>query len=347
MRARLALVACLTLVGSGVMVRAIESGARASTDRAQEFSYSSFTLRDSVLALPADERARLRDALCRSAELELDPRRRDQATSELFVVTTDVPGRGVAQRLLAHLDATRERVASSLGTSGEVRLQTEPVHVYVLASAHAYQRLLSRAQQLSWSAGFYHPSGFIALNGQWPAQEFLYRYLMHEATHALIDRMVRKTGVELPRWLEEGFADYIGHADLVRGELYPGRHRDRWAGRAFDPRADSFLLVPSAARLDAAQVKAVVRRGEALSLRDLFALDSRSFYGADRQRYYTQAWMAVEFLHHGQANWDTAGFPSFFRAVAEGTPLSEAFQRVYGTQPESLDEAFHKFALQF
>ena len=346
MRTRLALMACLLAV-PGPTARAVEASGRVSADRSQEYSYAGFTLRDTVLALPPTERALLRDALCKSAESELDSRNRQAAASDLFVVVTDVPGRGAAQRLLAHLDATRERIASSLGTAGIFRLREEPVHVYVLARADAYQRLLSRAQQLSWSAGFYHPSGFIALNGQWPSHDFLYGYLMHEATHALIDRMVRKTGVEMPRWLEEGFADYIGHADLVRGELRPGRHRERWAGRAFAPKIGEFVLIPSAARLDAAQVKRIVRSGKRLSLRDLFELDSQSFYGADRRRYYTQSWMTVEFLHHGRADWDTTAFPQFFRAVASGAPIREAFVSTYGSAPEDLDEAFRQFALRF
>ena len=49
--------------------------------------------------------------------------------------------------------------------------------------------------------------------------EALLGTMMHEATHAFVDRHMTEPGRYLPRWLGEGFAEYVGYSEVRKGRL--------------------------------------------------------------------------------------------------------------------------------
>jgi len=105
--------------------------------------------------------------------------------------------------------------------------------------------------------------------------------LFHEAFHAYLDTWVYPSAqYAVPRWLNEGLAQLFEHAFVEVGELNPGRMEDR--------------------RL--ADIQENVRRGRALTLREVLAAPPEQFFvrhtrekfEADRQ--YNAAWSLAHFL---------------------------------------------------
>jgi hypothetical protein len=180
-----------------------------------------------------------------------------------------------------------------------------------------------------WSAGVYHPAGLIAFHTEWRRSEQSLAVLIHEATHALMDRHVARPGVSLPLWLGEGFATYLAYSSMREGRLVPG-------GR--DRRLDDLVFVPPAGDREVSS-----RSRSRFTLDELIDSTSSSFHGEQRERYYEDAWLAVHFLRHGAEDWAEDRFPRFVLFLAEGYEVKAAFRQVYGMEPSELEEAFRDY----
>jgi hypothetical protein len=293
------------------------------------------------------EQARLRSDLSATIAREMRVERTKRLESEHFVLLTDVRSPRLPRRLLDRLESTYLQLDALLRTPHLAPAESEKLWIHLLGEPADYQRVLSRMQRLRWSAGFYHPIGLVALHGRWAAEDHLVACAAHELTHWMIDRRVTQTGVTLPRWLEEGFADYVGHGDIRRHTLLPGRHRERWAGRFYDPSSDRFLLVPSAAELDGETFKRDMREGRAHSIADLIDADASTFYGNERRVYYQQAWLLVEFLNQPNHGWPESAFASLLTRVGRGEPTSQVFLEEFGIPLELLEQRFRRFVERF
>ncbi len=293
-----------------------------------------------ILALPLEQRKQLLRQQSSAAERYLDPAHRRRADSPRFVVISDAPRHDTAELSAGNLESIFNVIQGLF--AGRIEPQPEPLKivVYMFARRGAFDRLKADLGDLEWSAGFYSPAGLFAFHLEVPTAEALLAMMMHEATHAWVDRHLVEPGSYLPRWLGEGLAEYLGNSEVRKGRLIPGRTAKK-----------KFVLVPGygavlatpESRLSLEEVKRKIRRGEGLTVEQLTTAGSETFYGEKRSLYYPSAWLLVHFLRHGEAAWAEREFPGFMLYAAEGYPAAEALKTVYGAAPAQLEERFRQY----
>jgi hypothetical protein len=259
-----------------------------------------------------------------------------------FALYSDVPKTEGAQAASQNLEATFNIVQDILGPG--VAPQYEPYRVVALMYARrsGFEKLKRDIRGIEWAAGFYYPAGLLAFHAQMPSGESLVSVLVHESTHAYLDRYVSRPGVVLPRWLHEGFAEYMGNSKIRKGQLIPGRTRK---GELYRGPWGSHWGAASH-RYGVLDLKKAVRKRSAIRLEQLIVADPEVFYGEQRSMLYTMAWLLVHFLRHGEDNWATERFPDLVLYLAEGYPVHDVFTRIYG-DPAELEEEFYEYVLSF
>ena len=211
--------------------------------------------------------------------------------------------------------------------------------VLVFDTMREYQSLSTSFDGgFDWSQGFYMPHGMLGFHRQVPTDEDLLGTLLHEATHAYVDRHVVRPGVPLPRWLGEGYAEYIGSSEVRDGKLALGKLRKRENYRAWFGRIRTRSTVLYA--LD--DVKKALRKDESLTLGSIVGMDAEGFYAEGREMNYQLSWLIVHFLHHGRPEWTPGRFAQFLLYIAEGFPAEDALRHSYGA-PEALEAEFRKY----
>ena len=298
--------------------------------------------RSVVLALPQEQRRKLLAAQTATALRFLDPKRKQDASSPRFAVHADADDRKVAAVVANNLEAIFDALAQELLPG--ISLQPEPykVQVVVYRDRTSYEQLMTELPVYEWSSGFYCPAGLIAFHLQQPSNDAVMSLLLHEATHAFLDRHVVRPGVALPRWLGEGFADYVGNSRIQDGHLQPGKT----LRRTFEMQSGGLRNVQTTAggRLD--EAKQALRQGQGLGVRAMLDASPQIFYGEKSSLYYASSWLLVHYLRDGAAGWAQARFPQLLLYLAEGYPQMAAFRSVYGA-PEAADADFRKYVKSF
>ncbi len=304
-----------------------------------------------ILALPLEQRKALLRQEAQAAERLLVRGRHQRFSSPRFVVVSDAEEPDTARLTAGNLEVLFNVVQGIFGgrhpEGGQTkRIEPQPerykIVVFLFASREAFDALKRELEVFEWSSGFYSPSGLFAFHLQMPSMDSLLGMMLHEATHAWTDRYLVSPGSHLPRWLGEGFAEYMGNSEVKKGKLIPGR-----TAKA------KFVLVRGFAvratpepRISLAEVKKRIRRGEGLSVEQLTTADSATFYGEQRSLFYPSSWLLVHFLRHGEPGWAEQEFPAFMLYVAEGYPAEAAMQQVYGAAPAELEERFRRYVLK-
>ena len=296
--------------------------------------------RAQILALPLEQRKELLDQKAAIAEKYLNRDTRRRSDSPRFVVISDAPGEDTAKISAGNLEAIFNVIHDLFGD--RVQPQPEPLKIvaYLMAQRSAFESLKAELGVYEWSAGFYNPVGLFVFHLEVPTMESLLGTMMHEATHAYVDRYLVAPGLHLPRWLGEGFAEYVGNSEIRKGRLIPGRAAK-----------EKFVLIPGFGavraipmpRMSLKDVQQKIRRGEGLSVEQLMTADHNIFYGDQRSLYYPSSWLLVHFLRHGEPEWAEQEFPAFMLYAAEGYPVIEALKAVYGTTPAAMEEGFRRY----
>lgn len=295
-----------------------------------------------ILALPERQRLALLEKQAMTAISMLDPARRRRATTARFDVHTDSDAGRAAEAVAENLEAIFNTLAVELFDGIVLQPERYKLQVVVYRDRLAYQRMIGSLPVFEWSDGFYSPAGLIALHLEQPSNDALLSVLLHEATHAFLDRHVVRRGVALPRWFGEGFAEYVGNSAIQKGRLVPGRtlrgkYEMTMAGVAK-------VRTTGALRLD--EAKSALRRGRGLGVRELLSADPEIFYGERRSLYYASGWLLVHFLRDGSEGWANERFPRALLYLAEGHPQDVVIDELYGTSA-ALDEAFRDYVKRF
>jgi hypothetical protein len=298
--------------------------------------------RSAVLALPQEQRRKLLEAQARIALGALDARRRHEAASPRFVVHSDADDPKVASTVAGNLEAIFNVLSQELLAG--ISLQPEPykVQVFVYRDRARYHALLQEMPTYEWSSGFYSPAGMIAMHLEQTSSDAVLALLMHEATHAFLDRHVVRPGVALPRWLGEGFADYIGNSQVKDGRLLPGRT----LSRKLEMQSGAVVGVRTTAAAQLEEARRALRGGKGLGVRAMLDASPRTFYGDESLLYYASSWLLVHYLRDGEPGWAAERFPRLLLYLAEGYPQTAAFRTVYGS-PEAADAAFRQYVKSF
>jgi hypothetical protein len=293
---------------------------------------------------PEMAQAAMLDDLARIAESYMRTKHRRSVSTARVVVVTDDPREEIAETIAANLEAVLFILEGLLHDRIEPRPVRYKLVAYVFERREAFDGFKRDAGIRSWASGSYHPAGLVVFHLEMPSPDTLLRLFLHEATHAFLSRNVVQPGTALPRWLDEGFAEYIGNSTIKKGKLVPGKTPK---GQVYPGRWGRPTLGWSEPRLTLRETKKAVRRGTAPTLEETVSADPSLFYGDDRSLYYSMSWLLVHFLRHGGPGWADEEFPILLAALAEGRPTDEAFRSAYGVEPAELNETFRDYVKKF
>ena len=298
--------------------------------------------RSVVMALPLEQRKKLLAAQTATALRFLDAKRKVDDSSPRFAVHTDADDRKVAATVAGNLEYIFNVLAQELLPGISLQPEAYKVQVVVFRDRASYESLMHELPIYEWSTGFYSPAGLIAFHLQQDSNDTVMNVLLHEATHAFLDRHVVRPGVALPRWLGEGFADYVGNSRIEDGRLQPGKT----LRRLFEMRSGGVYDVKTTAggRLD--EAKRALRSGKGLGVRTMLEASPQIFYGEKSSLFYASSWLLVHYLRDGNADWAQSRFPRLVLYLAEGYPQIAAFRGIYGA-PEAADDEFRKYVKSF
>ena len=298
--------------------------------------------RAAVLGLPVAHRRKLLEAETRTAVGYLDPKRAREAATPRFVVRSDADEERVAATVAGNLEAIFNVLASEILPGIELQAEPFKVQVFAFRTQAQYQAFIAASALFENSAGFYHPAGLIAFHLEQSTSEYVLNILLHEATHAFVDRHILRPGVALPRWLGEGFAEYVGNSAIQKGRLKPGKTFARKF--AFEGGRVVAFQTGAGERLEDA--REALRRGEGLGVKQMLEASPEIFYGEDRALFYASSWLLVHYLRDGGTGWSADRFPQLLLYLAEGYPPGAAFRTLYG-DPEAADAAFRQYVKSF
>ena len=298
---------------------------------------------DRVLRMKDEMRIKLLEESGNRAQRHLDAEHRRERASRRFLVFTDHADPEIATKLAGNFEATYAVIEELLAPVVEPLPERYRILAFVYTSRSAYTALSREVTNVDWAAGFYSPAGMVAIHLEMPSNEALLNVMLHEATHAYLDRHVARRGIRFPRWLGEGFADYVGNSTIKKGTLIPGRTT---RSRIYNTSYGS-LMGPSGPALTVDEVKQAIKRNEALSVPGVMNATVETFYGEKRRMYYSMSWLLVHYLRHGQPSWAENEFPTFMLYVAEGYPAVQVLEAVYGVTPSELDRAYRDYVKKF
>jgi len=293
-----------------------------------------------VLGLPVEQQEKYLAELASKADALVDPQRRQTAETPFFRVVTDSGDAKLTQAVAQNLEAVYGTLARWFGDRIAPAPARGRVLVYLWEKKATYDAF-ARVGEVEGSAGFYAAPGLIAFHREVATSPELLSILIHETVHAFMDRHMDRPGVELPRWLGEGLAEYVANSSVEKGRLVPGK----------TPRVMPVLewgtFVKTHQALSFTEVKTAIRKGAAIPLATLVSAGPQEFYGERTRLYYPQAWLFVHFLRHGRPNWQNDVFPVFLLYIAEGFQPEAAFRAAYACAPSDLESAFRDYVKDF
>ena len=327
------------------------SGHAAARDRLRGWSGGSSILGRSravsILELPLEQRKRILEEQVRIGLSTLASGPSARADSARFAVYTDA-GQATADTIAGNLESIFNLLNATFASVIPPQDEQLKMQVFVFSGPQKLQTLAGSGPLAESSPpGFYSHTGLIGMHLELASSEQALGLLLHEATHAYVDRHLVRPGVRLPRWLNEGLAEYFAKSEVKDGRLQPGAARK--APKHSVNMVQGSVVVnksESSARLTIQEIRSAARRGEVLTLAEMLDADPGEFFGESRRFYYSAAWILVHFLRHGEAEWQE-DFTEMLFYVAEGYRVSEAVETVYGVEVAELEPAFLDYLANF
>lgn len=276
-----------------------------------------------IRALPLEARKR---ALLESSKIAvqyMDVGSVKKAVSDRFVVYTNVDSEGTAEALARNLEAGFNFLHDLFGLTP----QPEPyrVQVFLFSRRNDFFALTQRLGVWESAEAFYSAVGMIAMHVEMVSNDAFLETLLHEATHAYMDRHIVRPGLTLPRWFSEGIAEYVGASKIDKGQVIPGRIQRRSMYRG--PWGQFSGKSTTQIQLEAIRDE---MRGTARPPVDaLLEHGPEAFYGKKAVENYLFSWMLIHFLRHGVEDGETK-FRDLLLFVAEGVPAERALESIYG-----------------
>lgn len=294
-----------------------------------------------ILELPEQRRIKLLDDVARRAIGWLDEETTQRAATPHFIVYADGRSKGVAETIAGNLEAVLQTLSTFFGT--DVPLYPEKYKLVAVVYEHESQfaQLRSSVFNYEWAAGFYHPAGLISFHREVHTPGRLLSLLIHEATHAFLDRHVVRPGTRIPTWLNEGFADYIGNSRVRKGSLQLGSI----ASRELFLTMYGLVKAQTAETMDLRFLKRTLRRGEAPPVERILNAESTGFYGGSEEEvrmHYAFAWLLVHYLRHGNPAWGEGPFTDLLLYASEGYPVTPILSQRFDLDGEDLEKGFRE-----
>jgi hypothetical protein len=225
--------------------------------------------------------------------LAIEPKKWKHAETDHFIIhyrrATE------AQKVVREIEFDLWFVARTLGASKE--RYAKKSHVYVFEDEREWRDFVHQVKDLpQWVASFAHGDElFLHVGGM--GEGFDSTILAHETTHAVVSRLYPDK--EWPRWLNEGFAEYMGIASQAarKGTWAKGMQKDL--------------------------------SGVTMPLSQVIALTDYPTDERDVRLYYQSCEKVVRFL---MDDYPRERFPQLIDAILNGETLETAIPRVYAPQ---------------
>jgi len=298
--------------------------------------------RSAILALPEKQRLLMLQNELKIARGLLDARYARTAERNLVVVHCDSDNEKAAELIAGNVEAMLTILAKRLLPQIVLLPEHHKLQVVAYRSRDEYSALVAQMQVYEWSSGYYSPAGLIAFHLDQGSNDELINVMLHETTHAFLDRYVVRRGVALPRWLGEGFADYIGNSAIRKGQLVPGKTLHR----KYELHGGTVQRVDTSGGQEIEEARRALAAGKGLGVARLLAASAETFYGEDRHLYYATAWLFVHFLRDGAEGWSETRFPAAMTYIAEGYPPATVVRDLYGSS-DALDASFRSYVVKF
>ena len=246
--------------------------------------------------------------------------------SQYYVIRTDLPTK-LARQYARHLDRVYvefSRRLASLPPRGPEKLD-----VYIFSSRADYEATL----RTRWGVNARGTGGmfFVTAAGSGLAfwtehlpQRRIQHVLQHEGFHQFA---YSRFGSDLPRWLNEGIAEFFGEAMLID---------------------DTFVLGQVTPRV-IETVKGAIEREEHIAFSRLLAIDdtqwSQLVQTGRAELVYHQSWSIVHFLVYGDGGRYQQPFERYLGLINQGVPADNAFREVFGDNLGAFEERWKLYAL--
>lgn len=297
--------------------------------------------RATIFALPREVQAERLRHYAGLAERHLQPATRRRADTARFVVISDAQEAGTAETIAQNLEAVFTVLDEAFRPGIELQPAPYKLVAYVFWSHASFAGLIEEVASPEWANGLYLAPGLFAFHLETGDVQTLLAILIHEAVHAYADQHLLNPGFELPPWLGEGLAEYVGNSEIQKGRLVLGKVRE--GHYVLDQRLGGAYRRSTHAGWSLDEAKQAVRSGKAVSPGSLLALEPQAFYGEKASMHYALSWLLVHYLRHGEPGWRDEEFPALLLYLVEGYPADAALEAIYGFSPADLEEPFRAY----
>ena len=288
------------------------------------------------------QRARVLTQYVEVAEKYIQRDHRRRRETQRFIVVSDAEEESTVDTLAGNMEAAFQIFHGIFDPHIEPMPDNSKIVVYLYRSQDNLKLLQEEMGGRLPGGGFYRSPGFLAFHQEIRFFDQLLNTMLHEAFHAYSDSHLTAPGRYLPRWAEEGLAEYFGNSEIDNGRLVPGpASRGMYAiahGRS-GPRR-----LTSVSKWDLAQARSALLTREAPTISDLLETTADTFYGERYRLYYGFSWLLTHFLQHGREAWNTRQpFGELLLYLAEGYSGRDALAAAYETTPEGLQAEFERY----
>ncbi len=276
------------------------------------------------------------------AEMYIDREHRRRLQTNRFILISDAKEASTVEVLSGNMEAVFQILHDLFDPHIEPLPARFKTVVYLFSGKDNLRRLQEELGGRLPGGGFYHSPGLLAFHQEVQHFDQLLHTMLHEAFHAFSDTYLTGPGTDLPRWAEEGMAEYFGNSKIERGQLVPGEmDLGRYTiahGRSGPVRLQSLTTW----NLD--EARSTLRNGEAPSIAELMEATADTFYGERARHYYGFSWLLTHFLQHGTKAWETdQAFAKMLLYLAEGYTGRDALEAVFQTTPEEIQLEFEGY----
>ena len=292
------------------------------------------------------ERSERLSRIVEKAEKYINRTHRRRRETSRFIVISDAEEASTAETLAGNMETAFGVFHSIFDEHIEPMPQNWKLVVYLYRQESSLKQLNQDLGGRSFSTGFYQSPGLLAFHQEVHYYDQLLNTMLHEAFHAFSDSHLTAPGKNLPRWAEEGLAEYFANSRIDEGRLIPGKLNQ---GRYMIPHGRSGpVRLQSESAWTVREARQALREGAAPSIVELVEATADTFYGDRYRVFYGFSWLFTHFLRHGRETWENdQPFNRLLLYLTEEYPGLDALQAAYGILPEALQDEFERYVRRF
>ena len=292
-----------------------------------------------------EQRGRTLNRAVEAAEKHINRDHRKRRETPRFILISDAEDEAQIDTLAGNMEAVFQLFHQLFDAHVEPFPDNFKIVVYLYSRQESLQGLQTELRGTGFGSGFYRSPGFMAFHQEVEDSDYLLHTMLHEAFHAFRDSHLTAPGKELPRWAEEGLAEYFGNSKIEKGRLIPGKTSH---GKYVIFHAGPVRRLRSRANWSLLEARSALRSGDAPTVAGLLEAGRDTFYGERHQQYYGFSWLLTHFLHHGREEWETeTPFAAMLLYMAEGYSGRDALAATFQVTPEELQAEFERYVRKF